>query len=51
MVIPVYNEADFLPWTLASIIAQTTAFDLIIVDNGSTDGCIDKARMQLADYS
>ena len=51
IVIPVYNEADFLPRTLASIIAQTTAFDLIIVDNGSTDGCIGNARMQLADYS
>ena len=50
IVIPVYNEADFLPRTLASIIAQTTEFDLIIVDNGSTDGCIDKARIQLADY-
>ena len=50
IVIPVYNEADFLPETLGSIVAQTTAFDLIIVDNGSTDGCIDNARMQLADY-
>lgn len=50
IVIPVYNEADFLPQTLASIVAQTTAFDLIIVDNGSTDGCIDKARIQLADF-
>ena len=48
IVIPVYNEADFLPQTLTSIIAQTTAFDLIIVDNGSTDGCIDNARKQLA---
>ena len=50
IVIPVYNEADFLPQTLESIIAQTTVFDLIIVDNGSTDGCIDNARMQLADH-
>ncbi len=50
IVIPVYNEADFLPQTLTSIIAQTTAFDLIIVDNGSTDGCIDNARKQLAEY-
>lgn len=48
IVIPVYNEADFLPQTLTSIIAQTTAVDLIIVDNGSTDGCIDNARKQLA---
>jgi glycosyltransferase involved in cell wall biosynthesis len=47
---PVYNEAAFLPQTLGSIMAQTTAFDLIIVDNGSTDDCIDKARTQLADY-
>lgn len=51
IVIPVYNEADFLPQTLTSILAQTKAFDLIIVDNGSTDGCIDKARAQLADYA
>lgn len=50
IVIPVYNEVEFLPQTLESIVAQTTAFDLIIVDNGSTDGCIDKARAQLADY-
>ena len=50
IVIPVFNEADFLPQTLTSIIAQTTAFDLIIVDNGSTDGCIDNARRQLADH-
>jgi glycosyltransferase involved in cell wall biosynthesis len=48
IVIPVYNEADFLPQTLTSMLAQTTAFDLIIVDNGSTDGCIDNARKQLA---
>ena len=50
IVIPVYNEADFLPQMLESVTAQTTAFDLIIVDNGSTDGCIVKARVQLADY-
>lgn len=50
IVIPVYNEADFLPKTLQSIIAQTTACELFIVDNGSTDDCIAKARIQLADY-
>ncbi len=50
IVIPVYNEADFLPQTLTSIIGQTTAFDLIIVDNGSTDGCIDNAHKQLAEH-
>lgn len=48
IVIPVYNEAHFLPQTLTSVLAQTAAFDLIIVDNGSTDSCIDNARKQLA---
>lgn len=50
VVIPVYNEADFLPQTLASLTAQTAPFHLIIVDNGSSDGCIDAARRRLADY-
>jgi glycosyltransferase involved in cell wall biosynthesis len=50
IVIPVYNEADFLPRTLESIIAQTNAVDVIIVDNGSTDDGIRNAQVQLADY-
>lgn len=50
IVIPVYNEADFLPQTQTSVLAQTTAFDLIIVDNGSTDSCIDNARKQLVGH-
>jgi glycosyltransferase involved in cell wall biosynthesis len=50
VVIPVYNEADFLPQTLESLTAQTVPCHLIIVDNGSSDGCIDAARRQLADY-
>ncbi len=45
--LPVYNEADYLPATLASLIAQETPFKLIVVDNGSTDGCIAVAREQL----
>lgn len=51
VVIPVYNEADFLPNTLSSLIHQTLPCHIIIVDNGSTDGCIEAARRQLNDYS
>jgi glycosyltransferase involved in cell wall biosynthesis len=51
VVIPVYNEADFLPRTIASLIVQPEPFHLIIVDNGSEDGCIAAARKQLANYA
>lgn len=43
VVIPVYNERDFLPQTLLSLAAQTAAFRLIVVDNGSSDGCMEHA--------
>jgi len=39
MVIAFYNEADFLPATLASLAGQTVRpLRLVLVDNGSTDG-------------
>lgn len=37
-VIAYYNEADFLPATLAALAAQSVPFRLVLVDNGSTDG-------------
>lgn len=43
-VIAYYNEADFLPATLASLAAQTVPFRLVLVDNGSTDGSDAVAR-------
>ncbi len=44
-VIAYYNEAAFLPATIASIAAQTERpIRLILVDNGSTDGSADIAR-------
>lgn len=47
--IPYYNEADFLPATLASLIAQTLRpFRLILIDNGSTDGSAAIARAAMA---
>lgn len=39
VVIPFYNEEDFIAPTLASITSQTRAPDqIVLVDNGSTDG-------------
>lgn len=38
VLIPFFNERDFLDGTLASLAAQDTAFELILIDNGSTDG-------------
>ncbi len=44
VVIPVFNERAFLPRTLHSLARQTRRFRLVLVDNGSTDGCIKEAR-------
>jgi glycosyltransferase involved in cell wall biosynthesis len=46
VVIPAYNEADFLPRTLRSLQAQDLGepFEVIVVDNGSTDGTAEVAR-------
>ncbi|WP_230768965.1 glycosyltransferase family 2 protein [Sphingomonas sp. Leaf4] len=37
-VIAYYNEADYLPATLATLAAQGVPFRLVLVDNASTDG-------------
>jgi glycosyltransferase involved in cell wall biosynthesis len=46
VVIPAYNEADYLPAALRSLRAQDFpgAVEVIVVDNGSTDGTADLAR-------
>ncbi|HKX79947.1 MAG TPA: glycosyltransferase family A protein [Novosphingobium sp.] len=49
VVIPVYNERDFLPATLRALVAQTRPFRLLLVDNASTDGCMDDARRIIAE--
>jgi len=45
VIIPVYNQAAFLKEAIDSILAQTwKGFELIVVDDGSTDGSGDIAR-------
>jgi predicted glycoside hydrolase/deacetylase ChbG (UPF0249 family)/glycosyltransferase involved in cell wall biosynthesis len=44
IVIPFFNEADYLPETLRSVAALEGPFNLVLVDNGSTDGSSDIAR-------
>lgn len=43
--IPMYNAAPHLRECLDSVLAQTFRdFELLIVDDGSTDGCVDIVR-------
>jgi glycosyltransferase involved in cell wall biosynthesis len=48
IVVPVYNEADFIPQALPLLIAEMEGLDLSyrihLVENGSTDGSADVAR-------
>lgn len=44
VIIPTYNHAETLPRAIDSVLAQTfEAFELLIVDDGSTDGTADVA--------
>lgn len=40
IIVPIYNVERWLPRCIESILKQTvTDFELILVDDGSTDGC------------
>lgn len=40
VIVPIYNVSSFLPQCIDSILAQTyREYELILVDDGSTDGC------------
>ncbi len=48
VIMPSYNTRQYIPEAIASILAQTMEdFELIVVDNGSTDGSHDYARSVL----
>jgi glycosyltransferase involved in cell wall biosynthesis len=43
VLMPLYNAAPFLDEAIDSILAQTwTAFELLVIDDGSTDGSLEK---------
>lgn len=44
VLIPFFNERDYLAATIASLAAQNVPLIMILVDNGSTDGSADVAR-------
>jgi glycosyltransferase involved in cell wall biosynthesis len=51
VILCVYNAGEYLRPSLSSIIEQTYRnLDILVVDDGSTDGCIDSVRDLLADY-
>lgn len=42
VLLPVYNAGTYLQESVKSILNQTfTSFELLILDDGSTDGCTD----------
>ena len=46
IVMPVYNKAPHVDRSIRSILAQTAGFDeLIVVDDGSTDGSLEKVQL------
>ncbi|MBC2664035.1 glycosyltransferase family 2 protein [Novosphingobium flavum] len=50
MIIPYFNEREFLRGTIASLAAQAVRPLLILVDNASTDGSGPVARQACADF-
>jgi GT2 family glycosyltransferase len=47
--IPTINRGDLLLATLASLQAQTVAVDIVVVDNGSTDGTPNRVKHDFPD--
>ncbi len=54
VVIPVHNEADYLPGALDELFAEVAtvpaAVTVLVAENGSTDGTADVVRSQMERY-
>lgn len=44
ILIPSYGQCQYLPETIESALAQTVHSEIIVIDDGSTDGSLAKAR-------
>jgi glycosyltransferase involved in cell wall biosynthesis len=52
VIVPTYNHSQFVAHTLESVLAQAwPSFEVIVTDDGSTDGTVDIARQYAARYS
>src|SRR5690554_6825465 len=50
VITPTYNRADYLPFAVESVLSQSVPdFELIVIDDGSTDGTAELMERYLAD--
>jgi cellulose synthase/poly-beta-1,6-N-acetylglucosamine synthase-like glycosyltransferase len=50
VVLSTYNRASILPWALDALVAQPGHFELVVVDNNSTDATSEVVRRYAVEY-
>lgn len=51
VITPTFNRADYLPFAVESVLSQSVSdFELIVIDDGSTDGTAELMERYLADW-